>query len=636
MKYGTHFDVMPRFEHGKVGFQWCDGCGTVILGDKCDVCSSRGRRFEVSKPGDLRPAMGRAVDVLASLFQRYFGTSHFLKNRLVFLNKVAGEDRTDEVVFQGCVIATLRYDLRARDFALDLKLDGAKLLAPLASKGVVVMERDTGHLKGKNFPGSAFNEVKGPFRTGDPLIVMAGSLICSGVAKADSEDFETSERAVGIRDVGKGTMAVAKRKASWTGFVNANETHIRTLESRGVSDIRSYAGNNPLPLTLSFSGGKDSLACYGLLSRASQKFSMIFIDTGLEFPETVRYVKDFVHDERRKLLVADAGSAFWDNVDDFGPPAKDFRWCCKVCKLAPLTDLIEKQFPEGTITVEGNRALESFSRSTIGFVERNPFVPNQTILNPIRGWRAVDVWAYIWFRGLNYNPLYDEDYERIGCYLCPSCLESEWRTTSMIHPDLHGRWDGYLQQWAERSGTDERFIVHGFWRWKVFPPKMRRMAEEIGVAMPHMRSDTLDLKWVRGVSPCLAGGHSAEGVLLVPHNRDFSKVVEALRTVGKVKHSKEYEIALVKTKDSTLKVFGGGQIVATGPTPEKASEIFEAGAKALLRAQLCTQCGICLRRCPTKAIRLDGGMIIDEGKCTSCGRCAEACVVAHYYDKLVA
>ena len=635
MKYGIHFDVMPRFEHGKVGFQWCDGCGTVILGGSCDVCSSRGRRFEVSKPGDLRPAMGRTVSVLKSLFERHFGVSHFLNNRLVFLNKVAGEDRTDEVVFQGHVIAALRYDLRARDFTLDLKLDGARLLAPMASKGVVVLEHGTGHLKGKNLPGRAVREVKGPFKAGDPLIVIAGSHICSGAARADSDVLRSVDKAVGVRDVGKEVLPLAKRKASWTGFVNANESHIRALESKAVSDIRSYAGNNKEPLSLSFSGGKDSLACYGLLSRASQRFSMIFVNTGLEFPETLRYVRDFAHGEKRKLLVADAGTAFWDNVGDFGPPAKDFRWCCKVCKLAPLTELIEGHFPKGTITVEGNRALESFSRSTIGFVERNPFVPNQTILNPIRKWRAVDVWAYIWYRGMDYNPLYDEDYERIGCYLCPSCLESEWRTTANLHPDLHGRWDEHLRQWAERSGTDERFIGYGFWRWKVFPPKMRRMAEEMDIPMPHMRFDTLELKWVKGVSPCLAGGHSAEGVLLVPRKRDFSRVVDALRTVGKVKHSGEYEIALVKTKDSTLKVFGGGQIVAVGPTPEKARAIFEAGAKALLRSQLCTQCGICLRSCPTKALRLDDGIVVNEEKCTSCGRCAEACVVAHYYDKLV-
>ena len=634
MKYRIHFVVMRRFRHGKVNFHWCDRCGTILLGDKCDICSSSGRRFKVSRPGDIRPATGRTIDLIVSLFEKYFGTSDFLRDRLIFLNKVAGEDRTDEVIFQGHVIATIRYDLRIRDFKLDLRLDGARLLAPIANKGLAIMDRESGHLKGKNFSGDLFNEVKGSFETEDPLIILVGNFICSGVARVDSADLHHSKRAIGIRDVGRGEISIAK-KSSWTTFVNANKTYILTLESKGISDIRSYIGNHDLPLTISFSGGKDSLACYGLLSKASQKFSMIFIDTGLEFPETIHYVKDFSRKERKKLLIAAAGQAFWDNLDDFGPPAKDFRWCCKVCKLAPLTNLIEKQFPKGTITVEGNRAFESFSRSTIRFVERNPFVPNQTILNPIKEWRAIDVWAYIWLRGLDYNPLYDEDFERIGCYLCPSCLESEWRNTSLIHPDLHNEWDNYLKQWAEECGSDDRFVTYGFWRWKIIPPKMRRMAEEFRMSMPHIRSDTLELKWVKGVSPCLAGGHSAEGVLSVPHNREFGRVVEALRTVGKVRYSEEYEIALVRAGESTLKVFGGGQIVATGPTSEKAHSIFEAGAKALLRAQLCTQCGICLRSCPTNALRLDNGLLVDEERCTSCGRCTEACVVAHYYDKLV-
>jgi phosphoadenosine phosphosulfate reductase len=626
---------MPHFEHGKVSLRWCDSCGTLIMGQHCDVCSSAGRYFEVSKPGDVRPCMGESTNVLIDLFDKHFGTSDFLRNRTVFLNKVAGEDRTDEIIFQGMVIGVLRYDLRSCGFQLDLRLEGALLLHPLAKKGVVVMGHDTGHLKGKSLPGSAIKELRGEFGAGDPLIVIAGSLICSGVAKVSSKEALTAVKAVGVRDVGKGTVEVMKRRSSWTGFVNVNEKYLRALEARAVSDIKSYVGNNKLPITLSFSGGKDSLACYGLATRAVDKFTIVFVNTGLEFPETVKYVQEFARKNRERLLVADAGDAFWEQVDSFGPPAKDFRWCCKVCKLAPLTDLIERNFPQGTLTIEGNRAYESFARSTITFVERNPFVPNQVILNPIRDWRAVDVWGYIWWRNMDYNPLYEKDYERIGCYLCPSCLESEWRNTSRIHPDLHGNWDRHLKEWSGKSGGSEEYVKYGLWRWKVYPKKMRQLADEVHLKLPEVRSDRLDLKWVKGVSPCLTGGYSAEGVLSVPRKRDFSRVVEALKTIGQVKYSKEYEIALVKTKDSTLKVFGGGQMVATGPTPEKAHAIFEAGGKALLRAQLCTECGICVRNCKVKAITLDHGFVVDEERCNRCGRCTQACVVAHYYDKLV-
>jgi phosphoadenosine phosphosulfate reductase len=580
--------------------------------------------------------MAKSMDVLVEVFQRYFGVSDFLRNRTIFLNKVAGEDRTDEIVHQGAVIGTLRYDLRSCSFQLDLRLEGALMLHPIAKKGIVAVGHDTGHLKGKSLPGSAIKEIKGEFEAGDPLIVLAGSLVCSAVAKVSSKEAPKAEKAVGVRDVGKGTIEISKKKSSWTGFVNANESYLRALESRAISDIKSFVGNNKLPVTLSFSGGKDSLACYGLAVRAiTNGFALIFVNTGLEFPETVRFVEDFAKKNRQRLLVADAGNAFWEQVDAFGPPAKDFRWCCKVCKLAPLTELIERNFPQGTLTIEGNRTYESFARSNISFVERNPFVPNQVILNPIRDWKAVEVWGYIWWRNLDYNPLYEQDFERIGCYLCPSCLESEWKNTSRLHPKLHADWDRHLKDWSKRSGSTEEYVKYGFWRWKVYPKKMRQIAQEVNLRLPEVRSDRMDLKWVKGVSPCLTGGYSAEGVLSVPRRRDFSMVVEALKTVGQVKYSKEFEIALVKTKDSTLKVFGGGQIVATGPSPEKAQRIFEAGAKALLRAQLCTQCGICVRNCKTRAITIDRGLIVNEERCTRCGKCAEACVVAHYYDKLV-
>jgi phosphoadenosine phosphosulfate reductase len=626
---------MKRYQHGKVCFRWCDTCGTLVLGELCGICGRSGREFEVSAPGDIRPCFGKGVDTVANLFLKHFGTAGVLRTRNVFLNKVAGEDRTDEIVLDGRVIGVMRFELIKNDFTLELKAEGAALLAKAARKGVVKARRPSGHLKGKKLNGEDIIEILGDFQAGDPVVVVMGNNVAAGEARADSLHVKEGEKVIHLRDVGKADVPFPLVSASWEDFVRANRNHLRVLESTAVSDLRSFANNTDLPITLSFSGGKDSLACYGLAKKAWKRFDMIFVDTGLEFPETVEYVQSFVRERREKLKVARAGKAFWEQVGAFGPPAKDFRWCCKVCKLGPLTALIEENYRRGTVTVEGNRALESFARSDIGFVERNPFVPNQVVLNPIRHWIAAEVWGYIWLEELEYNPLYENDFERIGCYLCASCLGSEWKTTGELHPDLHSNWEAFLNEWGEQAGVSSDFIRYGFWRWKSLPPKMRLVAEELHMKVPRMRGDSMELKISKGSSPCVAGGFSMEGVLNIPHKRDFSQVAEALKTVGKVKYSPEFEVVMVKTREGTLKMFGGGHISAIAPTKEKAEELFRAGAEAFLRGQLCTSCRICERNCKFGAISSDGQLKVNEHKCRQCGKCAEACVVAHYYDKLV-
>jgi len=621
--------------HGKITFLWCDHCHTLLLGTKCSRCGSSGRQFQVSKPGDIRPALSGSKARLADLVERHFRCGDQLDGVQVFLNKIAGEDRTDEVVVDGEVVAMLRFDMRRQQLVLDLKEAGAMLLVKHAKKGVVRLKPQGGHLKGKNVRGAEILEVGGDVRAGDPVIGLAGNLVLAAGAKANGTEMKGAEKAIHVNGAANADFAWEAGKSDEHVFVEANREPLLAIESKGVNDIKSYAKQSKLPLTLSFSGGKDSLATYGLVKKATKDFALIFVNTGLEFPETVRYVREFASKHGEKLIQADAGSVFWEQVHQFGPPAKDFRWCCKVCKLAPLTDVIERTYPEGTVTVEGNRGLESFSRAQMMFVERNPFVPNQVVLNPIREWRAAEVWAYIWWKGLEYNPLYEEDFERIGCYLCPSCLASEWKETKRVQPELHKKWTEYLEEWAKGGGATADFIKFGFWRWKVLPAKMRLLAEEIRLQVPRERSDRMKLTMVKGLSACLTGGYSIEGVLAVPRKRSFSKVGEVLKTVGTTRCSEEYEIALTKTKDSTVKAFGGGQVVATGETPEKAEKAFESGVKAFLRAEMCTMCGICVKNCKRRAISLHDGPVVDEELCTQCGRCAEACVVAHYYDKLV-
>lgn len=621
--------------HGKEVCRWCDRCGTLILGRKCSVCGSEGRIFEINSPGDIRPCMGDSYDVLRTLFTDTFGTFSPLEGRMIFFNKVPGEDRTDEIVAHGAVIGIIRFDMRDNCLKIELRQPGADLFRDVATKNIIIFGNMSGHLKGKTIPGANVIEVTGDFSEGDPVLVRKALKAGPGIAVSGSKGMKEAEKAVRIRDLNAASEMPLSPPSDREMFVKANKDHLLALESNGISDIRSFIKGKKQPVTVSFSGGKDSLAAYGMASRAVRNPGLLFINTGLEFPETVEYVHAFAEEYGETLHIADAGNAFWDNVDTFGPPAKDFRWCCKVCKLGPITDLISHDYPKGTITVEGNRALESFARSKIGFVSKNPFVPNQTNLNPVRTWSAAEVWGYIWLRHLKYNPLYEMDFERIGCYLCASCLSSEWRNTGRIHPEMYSQWEDHLHEYAEERGLPKEYIDMGFWRWKVLPPKMVQLAEGMDLRTAPSKGGRMSLKMLKGASVCAAGGYSEEAIATVPRNRDFSYVEDALRTVGEVKYSPEFEIVLLKTPKGRAKVFGGGQISVTAASARDAEYVFERTVKGLLRAQLCTSCGICAKGCPKHAIRISGGLRVDPDRCNRCGKCERSCMVIHYYDKMI-
>ena len=624
--------------HGKEELRWCDACGTLLLGDSCSVCVSEGRQFRINSPGDIRPCMGDSVDMVLALFREAFGTDAPLRGRAMFLNKIPGEDRADEIVAHGAVVAVMRYDIRRARMVLELRQHGAELLAPVAKRSIVRFAGMSGHLKGKVVPGANVTEVVGTFSEGDPLILLKGGKVGPGVSLCDSGSLRSAERAVKIRDLNAPSGNPVSPKAGLDTFVACNKGHVRRIQRRAVHEIRRFMdeGNrNHLPVTVSFSGGKDSLAACALAMEACGSVDLINIDTGLEFPETLEYVDRFARMNGLRLHRAAGGTGFSDNIDTFGPPAKDFRWCCKVCKLGPVTDTIDRDFPKGTVTVEGNRRLESFARSKTSFVTRNPFVPNQINLNPIRDWSAAEVWIYILTHGLDYNPLYDRDFERIGCYLCPACLESEWANTRRIHPELASEWDSYLASYAESRGLPAEYASMGFWRWKALPPKMVRIADEMGLDLRPKAQPGPSMRMLKGASPCAAGGFSIEAIVNVPRQRDFSYVEDALRTVGDAKYDDAYEIALLRLPIGRARLFGGGQVSVNSPDARNAKEVFSRAVTALVRAMMCTECGICAKGCPRRAITMDGGMRVDPGRCNSCGRCERSCMVVHYSDRLL-
>ncbi|MCX6691164.1 MAG: aminotransferase class V-fold PLP-dependent enzyme, partial [Methanoregula sp.] len=135
------------------------------------------------------------------------------------------------------------------------------------------------------------------------------------------------------------------------------------------------------------------------------------------------------------------------------------------------------------VTVQGNRWYESWNRADLEETSQNPDNPLQLNISPIRNWRALEVFLYLWWQKLPQNPLYEKGLERIGCYACPSMLESEYEELGKMHPDYASRWNEVLERWAAKKGLPAEFHRWGLWSWKALPPKMRELCGNKGILL---------------------------------------------------------------------------------------------------------------------------------------------------------
>jgi phosphoadenosine phosphosulfate reductase len=257
--------------------------------------------------------MGDSIGLVLSLFRDAFGTDSPLKGRMMFFNKVPGEDRTDEIIADGSVLGILRFDMKLDRILLEIRQPGADMFYKVATKNVVIFGGMSGHLKGKTVPGANIVDVIGDFDAGSTLILKKGQKVGPGIALADSDSLRDAERAVKIRDLNAPAERPPAKKSGIREFVGVNEDHLRRISRRAAKEIRRFLDEKNarnLPITVSFSGGKDSLAAYGLTVEAKENPELMYIDTGLEFPETVDYVRSFALEHDRKLHVAEGKNGF--------------------------------------------------------------------------------------------------------------------------------------------------------------------------------------------------------------------------------------------------------------------------------------------------------------------------------------
>jgi len=230
--------------------------------------------------------------------------------------------------------------------------------------------------------------------------------------------------------------------------------------------LRSYLENS----AVSISGGKDSLVALDLSYRVGiRKF--VFGNTTLTFPGTEEYLKNLERYYDIEIEQVIPPRDFFDLVDDIGFPSQRLRWCCEVYKFGPLANYVLKNKIKSLIT--GIRADESRKRQNYSAISRNPLIPT-TQINPIITWTTEEIWHYIKYYDLPYHPLYNQGYERLGCWMCPFQKVEGFRRLNKIFPELYNKLIDALYDNVKKFGKygvrDINDYINKFaWRKNALP-----------------------------------------------------------------------------------------------------------------------------------------------------------------------
>ncbi|PVU71024.1 phosphoadenosine phosphosulfate reductase, partial [Vulcanisaeta sp. SCGC AB-777_J10] len=339
---------------------WCDDLNVPLLdrevgARKCGSISIA----RITRPGDVRPAFPADIEITRRAVINEFNDEDLAKNlipnnEVVLLNKIPGyADQADEVIVRGRIVGHRFYDIEKRMWRFRPLYEGvSEILALKRGYWAIINlnnlpERYDVHrdlvLEG-SLPNTKYVHVAVATRDGR----------YHGVAKVMRNDRLRVIKSWRAKD-----RLPSPKPSSLEDFIELNRDYLERKARRAVDFLTKVFNEYRKPVVVSYSGGKDSLVALDLTAQTGVKFYIVFNDTGLEPYETYENVKEVSRRYGAELIVASAGASYWRAIREFGPPARDFRWCCKVIKLGPITNTLLNRFPLGYISVVGQRAYES-------------------------------------------------------------------------------------------------------------------------------------------------------------------------------------------------------------------------------------------------------------------------------------
>ena len=677
---------------GKMVLSWCHECNLPVVGRTCDICSTKTEKVKCTPPGDIRPAFGPDLIPIRNIIDKQFGDGCGQRlipsGNVVILNRVPDQDRMEEIIVAGHVVGNLKF-IVGSGYKFILKQLGALRLLPHLEMSWVKVDDEAAVFirKSTSVLAPGVMEAHEDIQPGDEVVVFSesGDLIGSGTARCPGPEMVASNHGLSVRLRQKWKDSTLPenydKSGDWDLVIQANERTLQRYEQESVSFIHRTISQHPdHPVMVSLSGGKDSLAVLLLLLAAGERPGLLFLDTGLEFPETIENVHRTAEHYDLPLVIANAGNAFWKALPQFGPPAKDHRWCCKVCKLGPTARKIMETYPEGVLSFIGQRAYESMQRARKPRVWENPWVPGQIGASPIQNWTALHIWLYIFSKGAEYNPLYELGLSRIGCWLCPASDQADFLDIQKVHPD-GDRWNEYLLQYAKGAGLSDEWVKYGLWKWKTPPGFVKDLMEQKGIEFKLSNAERNDQDELsesndREGSPSTSSFSSSTSSSSSPSSSSSSSPSSSSSSssspsfsssnltflLGEVYPSCTDEITaqgiftrpldiqreerllsiialtIFDPQTNTLSVgpnvniMGEGTLSVQARDKETVLKLLGTVIDVTIRTEECVGCGICIARCPHEALFLDsdGRVDLKKDRCVHCRKCLGKCPVTDF------
>lgn len=196
--------------------------------------------------------------------------------------------------------------------------------------------------------------------------------------------------------------------------------------------VMSRALDDPAvgPVTLVSSFGAESVVLLHMLSVMDRTKPVLFLETGMLFPETLTYQREVAD----KLGLTDVRVIRPDSNDLFAMDPdgdlneRDADACCAIRKTKPL----ELALQDFDAWITGRKRFQGGQRTELQFFEAEA---GKLKINPLAHWTPEDIRDYMDNNNLPRHPLVAQGYPSIGCAPC----------TSKVAPGEDpraGRWRG--------------------------------------------------------------------------------------------------------------------------------------------------------------------------------------------------